>query len=742
MKALAVVLGTALLVGIWAEEWSEDSVQKWIKQLKSAHPTERIQAAESLGKLRDPRAVPPLLEALKDPAPAIRKAVLEALSQMDDPRISEAFIAVLKDDNEMYWIRAFVAEHLGKSGKSQAIEPLQAALKAREVEVRRKAADALDQLGWKPKTDAEKAEYLIVKGQWDAAVALGEPALEPLLQALQDQTDWVRMEAAKSLGKLGSPKAVESLMNVFKDRDAGSTLRKAIADALAQIGPPAIEALAASLKEDHWEIRFLAAEALGVIGDPRAAASLTALLKDDHPQVRLTAAKALMKLDDPRALQAVVAVLKDPVESHRIAALEVLAKRRARQAVPAILTAMKDPEPRVRAKAAEVLGMLGDASAVDPLQTALRDPFSPVRSNAAKALTQLGWKPQNNTEKAFYWAAQGKWDACVQLGEDALEALMFALKDKHYEYGDLRYVAKALMEIGNPAFQALLKAVKQQEDDPDSRARAVEVLGIWGNPAAIYAWPDSRPKNFAPDPRVIDPLLQSLKDPHFQVRAKAAQALGYIKDPRVVEPLVAALADWDAGHHAATALERLDWKPKTIEHRVHYFAAIRDAENLRKIWPHTKQVLLNDLRSRDLVVVHHAAFTFITLGNEEALPGLIDALHRRDDKKLAWTCLFCGHPRLQEEAKHWAKNRRLKLPRPWYPNRPWRPPGDPEPAFPPEDMGDELFPVMIFWGAPQRLPGREYPPATLPAPGVKEALKEPPPTLPQPVLPKLPPVTF
>jgi len=52
---------------------------------------------------------------------------------------------------------------------------------------------ALEMIAWQPKDDVEKAYYLIAKKHWDELVKLGEPAVEPLIEALKDEDRDVRM---------------------------------------------------------------------------------------------------------------------------------------------------------------------------------------------------------------------------------------------------------------------------------------------------------------------------------------------------------------------------------------------------------------------------------------------------------------------------------------------------------------------------------------------------------------------
>jgi HEAT repeat protein len=52
-------------------------------------------------------------------------------------------------------------------------------------------------------------------------VAIGRPALAPLVKALADPNDQVRWEAAKALGKIGDPATAPALVNALQDGNCG-----------------------------------------------------------------------------------------------------------------------------------------------------------------------------------------------------------------------------------------------------------------------------------------------------------------------------------------------------------------------------------------------------------------------------------------------------------------------------------------------------------------------------------------
>jgi HEAT repeat protein len=72
--------------------------------------------------------------------------------------------------------------------------------------------------------------------------------------------------------------------------------RRDAREALIKIGQPAVAPLIRALEDPKWQIRWGAAKALGQIGDPTAASALVKTLKDERPGVRWLAAEALITL--------------------------------------------------------------------------------------------------------------------------------------------------------------------------------------------------------------------------------------------------------------------------------------------------------------------------------------------------------------------------------------------------------------------------------------------------------------
>ena len=256
-------------------------------------------ACTALGKIGDRRAVEPMLALLGKSS-----VVAEALGRIGDERAVEPLIAELQKEIRTTYASGAVAKALGDIGDRRAVEPLTEAFKSSmswEITVeavqtlsqfgeqsiveplikhdlfspghraRELAAKALEKLNWQPGQDAAGAAFWIEKEQWEKVVAIGEPAVEPLINALQNSYNgWYAYmaNAALSLGQIGDLRAVDPLLLALEGGYGGyPQVRKAAAIALGKLGDKrARDALLhASVTDKDANVRTAAAEAVALL---------------------------------------------------------------------------------------------------------------------------------------------------------------------------------------------------------------------------------------------------------------------------------------------------------------------------------------------------------------------------------------------------------------------------------------------------------------------------------------------
>lgn len=294
----------------------------------------------------------------------------------------------VKEEDTFRFVHLLLRDHF-------AFRLLNTNLQHEDPTTRARAVDTLGRLG-----DPRVVQTLIMllsdkvrEVRVQAAEALGRlvdpQAVEPLMVALHDRVWEVRASAAYALGRIGDSRAVEALCAVLNDPAEG--VRVNAARALGQLGGSrAVDALCLALRDDHRKVRARAALALGKSGDPRAVEPLGTALRDMEADVRACAAEALGEINDEQVIALLIAALKDKDKSVRARAVEALAKWQDNRTVEPFMAALSDNEWWVRARAAEALGKLKDLRAVKPLIAALADEERWVRSRAARALEQIG----------------------------------------------------------------------------------------------------------------------------------------------------------------------------------------------------------------------------------------------------------------------------------------------------------------------------------------------------------------
>ncbi|MFI5259434.1 MAG: HEAT repeat domain-containing protein [Candidatus Limnocylindrales bacterium] len=330
-----------------------------------------------------------LIKALAFKDAAIRLAAVEALTPFKDPAAVEPLAGLLRDESPA--IRRAAVTALAARGGFRVVEPLVSALEDRDPDVRATAATAVyRRLMADPDQETRRATAAALGRIRDAS------AVDPLVKALMDADEGVRVACVKALQAIGDVRAVPPLIVVLaheqvRQKSTGHSspaVERAASQALDTLcDATAIEPLQAALGHDDTEVRELAVRRLARIDSPAVADSLTASLKDKDASIRRAAARGLSEIG-----------WKAP--NDETGARYWVALREWRHA-----------------------GECGK-SAIPFLVTAFENEDALERAEIAAALAHLGWEPTDaNASAANFWAAQSRWDKCIEMGEPSIAAL-------------------------------------------------------------------------------------------------------------------------------------------------------------------------------------------------------------------------------------------------------------------------------------------------------------------------------
>jgi len=237
----------------------------------------RNRAAEQLGQLGDREAIEPLLEALEQ---FHLVGAAEALAKLKEPRAIPLMIERLEDP----FSRDRIAEALLAFGQEVQL-PLIETLSVKRFFVGEESKGSLER----------RAEAVRLLSQLKS-----EKAIEPIIELLRDEAQGVRLQAAVALCDLIDDHRIEQVLPVLvKDADCGDpATRDLVYEALVRTASRAIPHLLDAL-EDHNlsdDTKGLVIEILAQIPDPRVPGALFSLLSSPKRNLHWKARWALQRL--------------------------------------------------------------------------------------------------------------------------------------------------------------------------------------------------------------------------------------------------------------------------------------------------------------------------------------------------------------------------------------------------------------------------------------------------------------
>lgn len=209
--------------------------------LEAGSPPDQVQAALTLGRSSDWRALDPLVRALGSSAPEVRRAAIMALGVLGDHRAVKPLQDLLaRSGGET---RVLVVEALGLLRDESTFDGMAALVKDPDPRCRTAALSALVHLpggGGAMAPALQDADETVRAAAIHALARIGDPAAMDLLASgVRDPSPFNRAEVARLLADQGAVASIPTLLPLLEDRDA--LVKLSAADALVRLG--AAEAL-------------------------------------------------------------------------------------------------------------------------------------------------------------------------------------------------------------------------------------------------------------------------------------------------------------------------------------------------------------------------------------------------------------------------------------------------------------------------------------------------------------------
>ena len=595
----------------------------------------RMHAAKLLGSIQAETAVPDLVRLLADPNSYVKDTAIDALNRIGEPAVAPLLEVLdtgarnlIPDEDtgfatEYQYIASAYIDGLWM--KKYRIGTLSAAIQALGL---LKLEDAVE-----PLIDELENEEL----QNEALAALvemrGVPVL-PMIDALKNRTDEIRVKVADALGQIGDRRAIV----------------------------PLIEALD---NDPYKEVKALAAVGLGNMRargeNNRAVIALTNALSYDDTTAT-NAAEALGKIgvttEDTVQKLSIIAMDKNMRETLRIAALTALWRLKPEEATQSMLLLMFSDEtsPVLRANAVKVLSRIQAPESIPVLLWVLSTQFDEISDfqrhmkRAYKTLDalraqvdsfQIQWTPDYPRANYRTWGELKPIPSLVRSevartlgiikGETVVEPLANALRDDG-RATVRQSAAWALGEVkGDDAIPPLVTALKKDKQGAVRQEAAIALGKIKGQ-------------------KVVDPLIDVLKNDKYETtRFEAAKALREIQagDKGLVDIVKKGLGSFDDGYEVQSVQDEVIGaliKDNNIPTAEFALDALKSAEDewvrwalVHVIGASAKKVavdaMLVELKNPSYVVRRRAAESLGGFKERRVVEPLIAVLENMDEMK-------------------------------------------------------------------------------------------------------------
>jgi HEAT repeat protein len=217
----------------------EAAIEHLVVALTDSQPTIRQAASTALSRIQPhwqeteaaARAIPALQSALKSKDYWIRHSAADVLKKFGIGSESETALftdsdgarrkrvamqtilsAMLEDSDRAF--RQAAAETFGRIGLAESIPILVNRLTDQDRGVKRAAARSLEVLRWQTDVRLNRARQLVALERWSEAVALGDEAIEPLVESFLWNDPGVRRRASEALVHIGGSQAAAALQSL------------------------------------------------------------------------------------------------------------------------------------------------------------------------------------------------------------------------------------------------------------------------------------------------------------------------------------------------------------------------------------------------------------------------------------------------------------------------------------------------------------------------------------------------
>ncbi|MCX8056961.1 MAG: HEAT repeat domain-containing protein [Ignavibacteria bacterium] len=561
------ILNSALQVLLGHTEKVTDTLHDLIK----SHDKDlRIYAAQTLGEVKDKKAIPILIEALNDPNQNVVYHAIESLGKLkaydavdklidialkEDFFLSFAAIDALKNMGEK-----IILIHTHKLINRDVFHPLLIEI-LRDIGDDSAVPQLIELLKNSPPNIFDIAEALICiynryekqfgEGKYILSTInhyLDQSSIKNLLDALHNQKHPKFIYLIQLLTLIGNEEILKSIFNYLKD----STLRKIIVKALLIREDNAAKLLFEKIDQLDFDSKIEMLKVAGNFSSPEIVSVLKNYLDDEDEEILVTTLNSLARIGSADAYHKILELLKHPspvVRRSAIAALNSIGHPNMSKDIHKLLYSENYNEldsairiagyfgftnctdrmielcshenENIRATALENIGIFEAKGIIDILENALQKDSPKCRIAAVKSLTFV---PDN---KIYELIIEALSDENFWVRVNAIRAIQFLRYTPASNYlinlleneKTIPVIISALIALGELGSENAISTITNfiNHENPDVSLAAIEALGNIKSPNSVQ------------------PLIELLSSASSKMRLKSLESIKKLKFDSTIE---------------------------------------------------------------------------------------------------------------------------------------------------------------------------------------------------------------
>lgn len=252
-----------------------------------------------LGELKSSKAVPGILKNLKDTSRDMRRASAKALGDIGAKESIGSLLNASQSDPDAH-VRKVAIQALGNIGTNKAFEPLLSLIEFEKYfDVKEEIVRALLKIDEKSYMD----NFFSYNNSIKEITAGIIKDMDMLVRLAEDNDESVKIAAVKGMGAVGGQQAAEKLISFLSDPNP--EIRKTAVSGLGSAGYFPQELMSALDDEDQW-VRFYAVKSISQVCDDKEQLIylLNRLLADDFVPVVMSVIDVIRDIGGAEAYEA------------------------------------------------------------------------------------------------------------------------------------------------------------------------------------------------------------------------------------------------------------------------------------------------------------------------------------------------------------------------------------------------------------------------------------------------------